>query len=323
MKKSSLTAAEGLRTWQEIGQHAAADRALSAVARRNRLVRWVGWGATLVGVALLLIFSVWTIRRTPTPPSTVPARPAAGSLRKFEFTTDGVLTEGWVRDFLQLHPGDSLERMDLLALRRRLLSSLQVSEAQVERVLPGTLRVSVKERHPVLRVATDSGMGNYKVYLLARDGVVFAGEDFPEPILNRLPWMAGLALHRGMGDAFLPVAGLNRVADLLAVAHARAAPLMADWTVVDLSEFDPRPQAPLSLIKVQSGKLGELTFLEHNFDIPAGNFDTQVSRLVFAVQQLQDKPVPMLIRGLDLSVANQAIVQPITLAASPPTRRAR
>ena len=323
MKKYSITAAEGLRTWQEIGQHAAADRALSAVARRNRLVRWVGWGASFFGLALFLVLGLWAMRRTPAPPSAAHASPVSGSLRKFEFTTDGVLTENWVRDFLHLQTGDSLEKMDLRALRQRLLGSLQVHEVLVERALPGTLRVSVKERHPVLRVATDGGLGNYKVYLVARDGVVFTGEDFPEAIMNQLPWMSGLPLQRSKGDAFLPVAGMDRVADLLAVARVHAASLMADWTVVDLSQFDPRPQAPLSLIKIQSAKLGELTFLEHNFNVPAGNYDTQINRLVFAAQQLGAKSAPILLHGLDLSVANQVIVQPLSLAAASPAKRMR
>ncbi len=186
--------------------------------------------------------------------------------------------------------------------------------------LPDTLRISVKERHPVLRVATDNGLGSYKVFLVSGDGTVFAGEDFPDAILDQLPWMAGQALHRAKGDAFQPVAGMNTVADLLATAHQRASRLVADWTVVDLSQYDPRPQAPLSLIKVQAGKLGEITFQAAGLVAPM-DFSTQLNRLVFAAQQLDDKPAPLPLRGLDLSVPNQVIVQPITLAVSTPARR--
>ena len=313
MKKSALTAAEGLRTWQEIGQHAAA-RDLSPVARRNRLVRWAGWGATIFGAALLLLLGIWAMSRPPLPPLRAHASPPPGSLRKFDFSTDGVLTESWVRDFLQLHPGDSLEKLDLFALRECLLSSLQVRAATVERVLPGTLRVSVQERKPWLRVAADDGLGSYKVYLVARDGTVFLGEDFPDAILDQLPWMAGQALHRAKGDAFQPVPGMEAVADLLAAARARAPQLAAQWTVVDLSQFDPRPQAPWSLIKVQAGNLGELTFQAQISDTES--FAAQINRLVFAAQQLDEKPLPVLLHGLDLSVKNQVVVQPISLPAA-------
>jgi len=307
--KNSLTAAEGLRTWQDIGQQAAATRALSPVAQRNRLIRWVGTGVMFSFAASLLLLGAWALRgsttaplRGPTAAGTVPA------IGKFEFVTDGVLTEGWAMNFLKVHPGDALEKLDVFALRDRLLSSLQVREAAVERVLPGTLRVSVKERKPWLRVATSDGAGGLRILLVARDGTVFAGQDYPDTLLNQLPWMAGMALHRAKGGGFQPVPGMELVSDLLFAARTHAPKIAAQWTVVNLQQFDPRPAAPQSLIKVQSGNLGELTFA-------TTDFDTQVRRLGFVAEQLDAKP--MLLHGLDLSVPNQVIVQP---AAPPPSQ---
>jgi hypothetical protein len=307
--KKSLTPAEGLRTWQDIGQQSA-DRALSPVARRNRLIRWVGAGAMYAFALLLLLLSVWALRGAEAPPARGHAGLPPAALDKFEFKSDGVLTEGWAMNFLQLHQGDSLEKLDVFALRARLLASLQVREAAVERVLPGTLRVTVSERKPWLRVATDDGLGGYKVYLVARDGTVFAGQDFPEPILNQLPWMSGIALHRAKDGGFQSVPGMDQVADLLFTARAHVPKIAAQWTVVDLRQFDPSPSPWLSLIKVQSGDLGELTFISGN---PATNFETQIQRLSFVAGQLEVKP--MLLHGLDFSVPNQVVVQP---AAPPP-----
>ena len=305
MKKSATTA-EGLRTWQDIGQQAA-DRALSPVARRNRLIHWVGSGLMFCFAALLLLLGAWALRGSTAPPVRGHAEAPSAVLGKFEFASDGVLTEAWAMKFLQVHQGDSLDHLDVFALRERLLGSLQVRDASVERILPGTLRVSLNERKPWLRVATNDGAGGYKVYLVARDGTVFEGQDFPEQILNQLPWMSGLALHRAKEGGFQPVPGMEQVSNLLFAAQTHAPKVAAQWTVVDLSQFDPRPAAPLSVIKVQSGKLGILTFA-------TTDFETQIHRLSFVADQLEAKP--MLLHGLDLSLSNQVIVQP---AAPPPT----
>ncbi len=310
--KKSLTAAEGLRTWQDIGQHAT-HRALSPVARRNRLIHWIGSGLMFAFATLMLLLGAWALRGSTAVPARTRASQPFAALGQFEFKTDGVLTQDWAMNFLHLQPGDSLEKVDVFALRARLLSLLQVRDATVERVLPGTLRVSVVERKPWLRVATDDGQGGYKLYLVARDGTVFAGQDFPEQILNQLPWMSGLALHRAKDGGFQPVPGMDEVSDLLFAARAHVPTIAAQWTVVDLSQFDPRPTTPLhgSVIKIQSGNLGTLTFA------PA-DFETQIHRLSFVADQLAAKP--MLLHGLDFSLSNQVIVQPVVppppLAAS-------
>ena len=305
----SLTTAEGLRTWQDIGQHAA-SRALSPVARRNRLIHWIGSGLMFVLAALMFLLCAWALRGSTAPPARGRAGlPPAAALGKFEFKSDGVLTPDWAMNFLQLHPGDGLEKLDVFALRARLLASLQVRDASVERVLPGTLRVNITERKPWLRVAAADGQGGYQVYLVARDGTVFAGQDFPDQILQQLPWMSGRALHRAKDGGFQPVPGMEQVAGLLLAARTHAPKIAAQWSVVDLSQFDPRPTTPLhgSVIKIQSGNLGILTFAPTDFE-------TQIQRLNFVAGQFEAKP--MLLQGLDFSLSNQVIVQPLTPPSS-------
>jgi cell division septal protein FtsQ len=316
MKKSTLTPEEGLRTWQEIGQQAAA-RPISPVARRNRLMRWAGWGMSILGIVLLAVLGVWAIHASATAPLNEHAARPPAALLKFEFTTDGVLTDGWAMNFLNLHAGDSLENVDVYNLRSRFLSLAQIKEASVERVLPSTLRIHVSERKAWLRVAVDDGKGGYQVYLLARDGTVFAGQDFPEKIMSQLPWMSGYTLHRSKDHGFQPVPGMNQVADLLAAAREHAPKIAALWTVVNLSKFDPRPEAPPygSLIKIQSGSLGELTFAAN---VPGNDFESQLKHLAFVAEQLDAKP--MVLRGLDLSLGNQVVVQPLT---APPLTASR
>ncbi len=317
MSKSAQISSEGLRSWQVINQHAE-DDALSPAARRNRLVRWAGWGTTAFTGLLILLLSAWAVRSSHAAPLRGAAGPLVMPLAKVQFTTDGVLTEAWARDFLHLNVGDPLDKIDVFALRQKLLDTRQVSEALIERDRPGTLRIALKERHPVLRVAADTGAGGYKLYLVARDGTVFAGQDFPDLVLSQVPWMSGMALHRSKdGSGFEPVPGMDAVADLLKTARTHAPQIAAQWMVVDLGQFDPRPQAPLSLIKVpKSGDLGQLTF---DTTSAAGDFATQVDRLTFVAHTVQDKA--LLVSGLDMSIPDQVVVRLLSAPAS--TRHTR
>jgi cell division protein FtsQ len=315
MKKSaSITAAEGLRNWQDVIDQHANDRVITATARRKRLVHWTAWGVSLFAFALVLLVCVWALRGSSAHNGSVPSSPVATPLQKLEFASDGVLTEEWAWQFLQIHPGDSLRNLDIFALRQKLLDLKQVQDASITRELPGTLVIKVQERRPWLRIAVADGAGGYRLNLVARDGAVFEGQDYPDEVLNQLPWLAGLTLHRAKPEGFAVIPGMDAVADLLATAKAEVPQMAAQWTVVDLGQFDPRPEAPISLIKIHSTDLGELTFR-------AGNFESQIQRLAFAVNNLNSKA--MLLRGLDLSIANQVVVEPAVLPASTPIGRTR
>lgn len=323
MSKPKQSSAEGLRSWQEINQHVP-DQALSPAARRNRLVRWAGWSATVFTVILLMILAIYAVRAGRAAPARGTAGTLAMPLGKFQFTTDGVLTQGWVMNFLHLNIGDPLEKIDLNALQQKLIATRQVSDAFIERIRPGTLHIVLKERHPVLRAAVDNGANGYKLFLVARDGTVFEGLDYPTEILNKVPWMNGWTLHHAKdgSSGFEPVPGMTVVADLLKTARERVPQLAAQWAVVDLSQFDPRPQASLSLIKIpKAGDLGQLTFVAGDYTKPyaVGDFTKQIDRLALAAHTVQEKQ--LLVSGYDMSIADQVIVR--LLGGSSATRQIR
>jgi hypothetical protein len=312
MKKfPAKTAIPGMRSWQDIAQRAA-GRALSPVAWRKQFVRNFGMGsAILLALAItgLGAWALWAAR-----PSTEPARAALDHsvLRHVDFTTDGVLSADWARSYLGLRDGDALEQYDIFTLRQRLLASKQVNDAVVERALPDTLRIRVTERRPWARIAAADRNRGFKPYLVARDGTVYEGQDYPAERFNFLPWLAGVTLHRAPDGGFAPVAGMDAVADLLTAARGSLPQLAAQWTVVDLGQYNSSPTAPLSLLKVRSRNLGELVFL-------AGNYATQIDRLAIVSRALLDRPTRP--ARLDLSLDNQVVVEPATLALAPVQRQ--
>ncbi len=321
MSKSASISSDGLRSWQEISQRVP-DHAISPAARRNRLVRWAGWSASVFTGVVLLTLAVWAVRLG----HAAPVRGAAGTLAlplgKVQFSTDGVLTEGWVLKFLKVNVGDPLDKIDVFTLRQKLLATKQVAEAQIERQRPGTLRIALKERHPILRAAVDNGLGGYQQYLIARDGTVFEPRDFPDEILSQVPWISGMPLHRASdGTGFDAMPGMSVVADFLQAARNRAPGVVTQWSVVDLSRFDPRPNAPLSLIKIpKSGDLGQLTFVAGDF-LQKIDFAKQIDRLAYAAQTMRQQSA--LVSGYDMSVPDQVVVRLAALSAVSPARRIR
>lgn len=298
-----------MRTWQQIGQRAA-GRPFSPVARRKRIIRGLGVMATLLmaGGLGLLGEQAWKLYQRD--PVKLRAADSDARLLTVDFQTNGVLTEDWARTQLGLKNGDLLPQYDLYALRKHLLETSQVREAYVERVLPDTLRLRLTERQPFLRLAVADGAGGYKPYLVARDGTIYEGQLYSDDILKRLPWAAGLKLHRQSDGSFPPVAGVETVEDLLTQAVTKLPKLTPQWTVVDLSDFDPRPQAALSLIRVRTQNLGDVVFLAHDFH-------RQLDRLAVIAQDLQDKQITP--KGVDLSLDQQAVVE---LATTPPPAHA-
>jgi len=319
MKKSASTiSAEGLRNWQDVIDQHPQDRAITPAARRNQLVRWAAAGTSIFAGALLLLLCFWALRASPARSGQVEPSPLNPPLQKLVFASDGVLTEGWVWQFLGIHQGDYMRNIDIFALRQKLLDLKQVKDASITREFPGTLRITVQERRPWLRVAADNGAGGFQLNLVARDGTVFVGQDYTDEVLNQLPWLAGMPLHRTKPEGFAALRGMDAVAELLSTARAKMPQVAAQWTVVDLSQFDPRPETPVSLIKIRSAQLGELTFIANN---PARNFDIQIQQLAVAVKEIDQKS--LLVRGLDLSIDNQVVVEKAVLPTSAPAHQVR
>lgn len=97
--------------------------------------------------------------------------------------TDEVVRAG------RLRVGESLLGLRLGSMQKGILTLPLVAEARVERRLPGTVRILVKERMPVAKFADGRGV--------AADGVAF---DYPASRLASLPVAGGEEAARILGD---------------------------------------------------------------------------------------------------------------------------
>lgn len=75
----------------------------------------------------------------------------AFAVRAIQVQTDGVIPPDLLRRWTGVRPGDNLLALDLRRIKRDLELSPLVRSAAVERVLPHTLRLHVRERTPIAR----------------------------------------------------------------------------------------------------------------------------------------------------------------------------
>lgn len=165
--------------------------------------------AGLIGVAVSVVWAVSAAGRAP-------------ELSVHRVMVDGnvQLSDGEILEFLGLSRGANILTLDLEEVRSELLRSAWIREVEVDRVLPATLILRIRERTPVAVAVLD------ELYLLAGDGTML---DQLSPRYE----IGDLVLARGLRD------GDTLVDDRLALAGAIAAELSRDTRIATLvSEVD-------------------------------------------------------------------------------------
>src|SRR5690606_15501416 len=229
-----------------------------------RTVRSIGFAVVGV-VAAWGGFEIWNTLHSD--PHSWAATADTQPVRHVLVESDGVLDQLWVEDTLQLRRDVGLMELDLYALRAKLLEHGQVRTAVLKREFPDTLRVTLEERSPVVRLKARLDGPDVQDFLVARDGRVFLGQGHDPLTLSQLPWLGGVRLIRE-GTSFQPLEGLDRVADLIATARSNVPELFPTWRVVSLERFARDGQ-----IVVQTTRVPEIVFGLRE------DFYTQIARL--------------------------------------------
>lgn len=157
----------------------------------------------------------------------------------------GMLDETWFRTWTEF---DAMSTPNLHHLRNRIMEYPQVSDARVLRRPDGSLRVDVRERCPVARLADEDG----HVRLVATDGVVFPSETFPLQ-QSMLPILQHARITIDEKTGFERVSGMEKLTDFIETARKGYGELFAEWATISLRDFpeDLRDiERPWSLIYV-------------------------------------------------------------------------
>lgn len=262
---------------------------MSREGRKRVTFRTVKTITTTIIIAALAggAFEIWrTWYQTPQ----LLAAPVDGQpVKTIAVESDGVLGQPWVERVLALPRNIGLMELDLYALRTRLMASGQVASAALTREFPDTLKVVLAERSPIVRLRAQIGAEPERDFLVARDGTVFLGEGYEKDLTDSLPWLGGVRLVRE-GNGFQPLAGMDRLGDLLVTAITNVPNRYATWRVVSMSRYPAD-----GVIIVQSSDGAEIVFGTRE------DFYTQIARLDLILERTE-APGGEPIRSVNLAI---------------------
>jgi POTRA domain, FtsQ-type len=285
------------RSWKDIRQ-GVSPRAMSKEGHRRRRfanLKFAALCALVLGgtVAAIELYFTWQ-----SDPSRITDPGRSIPLRRVVFSTDGVLDQAWLDRTLALPKNASLMRLDLAAVKLRLLAFGQVQTVVLRpQFADNTLTVTLQEREPVARMMVQSGGAPPAERLVAADGVVFEGVGYLPSVLNRLPWLGGVRLRRSANHGFEPIEEMRRTAELLRTAQASVPGLFAGWQVVSLARFASDHE-----IAVRSNLIPEIVFDARR------EFFPQLAQLDYIVDLLRTQGAPPLQR-IDLTLGDQVPVE--------------
>ncbi len=220
--------------------------------------------------------------------SIIPSSP----VETVDVSTDGVISETWVLDRIDLPAGQPLMDVDIHALKEDLERHRQIRRAVVSRRLPDRLVITLEERIPMLRMAARDSEGRRLNLLVAEDGTIYQGVGYNRAFLGSLPYISGVQVRRE-GGGFRRLEGMEPVADLLALARSEAPNLYASWEVVSCAD--------LPLIKIRSDEITEIVFRNEDFV-------EQIKRLQALLLHKQREMSGMPYGRVDLSLGRDADV---------------
>ncbi len=286
-------------TWRAIRQKGV-KRSSSVAARKRRWARLGRWSGIIL-LALLAVAGVgYAVYFSGQHFASVDAMPKKSLLRQVDFSSNGVLDRNWLERNHPL-PGDiAALDFDVFAFKQKLEEFGQIEQAEVSISLPSTLIVRVREREPVLRARVRDPQGQVQVVLIATDGTVYAGEQYPAETLRRLPGLTGARMQWDR-DGIRPVPGMDLVATLLRKARDLTPELYADWQLVSFERFSGDSNAPEALIYIKSGFIERIVFAPHSFEPQL----RKLNEVVMIAKEQQSRGL----RKVDLSFGDQAIVQ--------------
>lgn len=297
-KNKGSSSATGSQSWRELAGPRK-KRVNSPQARKRRQQRIFKSLAVLLGSVLFIALTVWIVsvfrgREEPIQIST-PSKP----IEQIIFNTDGVLPDRWLGSAISLSKGSTMMEVDIHAMKQSLENEPQVVSASVERVFPHSLRITVKEREPVLRIAVEGANGRPSVHIVARDGTIYKGVGYRKDALVRLPFVQP---YRHSDGGIRPMRGIDRVADLLDEARRRQPEFVKTWQVVSLEHFSGNETLAGEVIEIRSSFVPRIIFGA------SSDYGQQLDRLKLVLEYVRAKGNPSMKR-IDLSLRGSAAVQ--------------
>jgi len=287
-------------SWKSIPQKAGRSKASPKLSVWRRLAMTLRFAGIVGGVALMIgclgLGGYFLYSRASNPVEQYDGERQV----QLVINTNGVLPKHWIDYRLELEPQLGLMQLDLAELRMRLESYPQVRKADVERVFPNTLKVTVEERYPVLRMKVKDASGNPHLLLVDSEGHVFENVRFPRHIITELPYLAGVELRQGEGG-YQRLDCMQPLVDLIRVARSEYPAIYRDWAVIHANQLIMARSFVEGYIRIQTSDIEEILFAPENYA-------RQLENLEYILDNQEGDSVRSISR-VNLSLINQPTVE--------------
>lgn len=298
-KHKGSTSAIGKQSWHTLSCLPKSNRveSIQAAKRRRAQIFKLSW------VLIVLIFSIagtiWGIfalkNREGAILITTPSKP----IEQIIFRTDGVLPNSWLSSVIKIRRNTNMMEVDIHDIKRQLEAQKQVKFAEVEREFPSTLKISVKEQLPIMRMKIKGLNKETVLRIISKDGTIYKGIGYLEKTLNKLPYLKPYQRHKG---GFEPLLGIDKVSELLELARRTQPNFYSTWEEVSLQNYSGNPDMPGEVIEVRAKNVPRIIF-GMNID-----FALQLDRSKVILEYIQESN-NLKIARMDLSLEDSAAVQ--------------
>lgn len=292
-KKAKSTCSRN--SWREIPQSGV--QGVSPQSKKRRRLVLLKTGSLIFGflvMGLLIMLSVMFYKKHSSLNILAPA------VKYIDIESDGVLTELQLLPFIGLGEGVGLMEVDIFDLKERIEKIGQVRSAIVERQFPDTLKISISEYKPIVKIVTVDGKGKRRGFLVSEEGHVFKGYGYTAKKLKELPYLTGIRLHR-KGNSFKSILHMDCVSQLLRCAQLESPHLYKYWKSISFEYCQNGNVGLGSFIEVKTRNLGELIFAPDKFELQLNRLNTIVA--------YASKQKLATIERIDLSLGSQAVVK--------------
>ncbi|MDR0755328.1 MAG: FtsQ-type POTRA domain-containing protein [Puniceicoccales bacterium] len=156
-------------------------------------------------------------------------------LRKIIFTSDGVLSENWLRRHVSIPLGKDLMHIDLGYIKTQLETYSQVASAVITRKFPDTLAIEIKELKPVAKLFV-STQGKRCVRLISAEGKLFTPVAYTKYGIKTLPTLSDVTVQIIQEGQILK---FNRIYTLWVELMRQHPDVYATIVQISLKNFDP------------------------------------------------------------------------------------
>ncbi|MDR1591011.1 MAG: FtsQ-type POTRA domain-containing protein [Puniceicoccales bacterium] len=217
---------------------------------------------------------------------------------RIKFQTNGTLNAQWLRSFFTFQRGVDIMDVDIFAIKHRIEQCSQVKEVHVERQFPDTIKVTLQERIPILRILMREGHLHREMFVDG-EGVVFSCESIAEIERQMMPFLSGTTLKRMGNGQYEKVEALEKVCELLTLAKTKYWPIYAQMEVISVEKLRKK-NVPWSKINVRCHCASAVIFKD-------SDFDEQLKRLSFilSTQKIRNN---LPVERIDLSFGKDAVI---------------